>query len=108
MDNIEFNDQPFLYTMSLIGGKWKLHILYWLGHQQVMRYSELKRTLGKITHKMLSNQLKELEHDGLILRKEYPQVPPKVEYSLTELGESLLPLLHGLCNWGEIHMENSK
>lgn len=103
MGNIKLNERPFLYTMSLIGGKWKLHILYWLGHQPVMRYGEIKRELGNITHKMLSSQLKELERDGLILRKEYPQVPPKVEYSLTELGESLLPLLHGLCDWGEAH-----
>ena len=106
MDYTEMDDRPFLYTMSLIGGKWKLHILYWLCSKEVMRYSELKKALRRITHKMLSDQLKELEKDGLIDRKEYPQVPPKVEYRLTELGESLMPLLHGLCDWGVEHLDN--
>ncbi|HIU75392.1 MAG TPA: helix-turn-helix transcriptional regulator [Candidatus Pelethocola excrementipullorum] len=96
----EFDARPFTYTMSLIGGKWKLHILFWLSIKEVMRYSELKRALEKITHKMLSDQLKELEKDGLVLRKEYPQVPPKVEYSLTDIGKSLMPVLDGLCDWG--------
>jgi DNA-binding HxlR family transcriptional regulator len=94
--------------MSLIGGKWKMHILFWLSLKGVLRYSELKRALGKITHKMLSDQLKELEQDGLILRNEYPQVPPKVEYSLTETGESLMPVLHGICNWGVEHFESNR
>lgn len=96
----EFDARPFTYTMSLIGGKWKLHILFWLSIKRIMRYSELKRALDKITHKMLSDQLKELEKDGLVLRKEYPQVPPKVEYSLTDIGKSLMPVLDGLCDWG--------
>lgn len=104
----DVDDRPFLYTMSLIGGKWKMHILFWLSHKGIMRYSELKRALGKITHKMLSDQLKELERDGLILRKEYPQVPPKVEYSLTETGESLMPVLYGICDWGMQHICNSR
>lgn len=60
--------------------------------------------LHKITHKMLSDQLKELERDGRIYRKEYPQVPPKVEYGLTDKGCSLMPLLHGLCDWGLDHL----
>lgn len=106
MDYNEMDDRPFLYTMSLIGGKWKLHILYWLSNVEVMRYSELKRALCRITHKMLSDQLKELEQDGLIFRKEYPQVPPKVEYGLTATGKSLMPLLHGLCDWGAEHLPN--
>jgi DNA-binding HxlR family transcriptional regulator len=72
-----------------------------------MRYSELKRALGKITHKMLRDQLNELEKDGLILRKEYPQVPSKVEYSLTDLGESLMPVLHGICVWGMEHFDSN-
>ena len=74
----EVNIIPFAYAMSLIDGKWKMHILFWLWKKEVLRYSELKRSLGKITHKMLSTQLKELESDGLIIRREYPQVPPKV------------------------------
>lgn len=65
--------------------------------KEVMRYGELKRALGTVTHKMLSQQLKEMEADGIIYRKEYPQVPPKVEYGLTELGESLMPILQQIC-----------
>ena len=92
--------RPFAYAISLINGKWKMHILFYLWHEDVLRYNQLKRRLGKVTHKMLSNQLKELEADGVILRKEYPQVPPKVEYSLTDLGISLMPVLDTLCKWG--------
>lgn len=101
------NIKPFAYAMSLIGGKWKMHILFWLWKTNVLRYGELKRALGNITHKMLSNQLKELEADGLIIRKEYPQVPPKVEYSLSEKGLSLMPVMHALCNWGHNHIEDN-
>lgn len=65
-----------------------------------VRYSVLKKNINGITHKMLSSQLKELETKGIILREEYPQVPPKVEYSLTSKGESLVPLVQGMCDWG--------
>lgn len=104
MDNKEkegIDAKPFEYTLSLIGGKWKLRILFWLWRNEVMRYSELKRALNGVTHKMLSNQLKELEADDLIVRHEYPQVPPKVEYYLSERGKSLMPALHELCKWGK-------
>ncbi len=94
------NIKPFAYTISLISGKWKMHILFWLWKKEVLRYSELKRLLGKVTHKMLSNQLKELEEDGIIIRTEYPQVPPKVEYSLSDMGKSMMPILQSLCTWG--------
>ena len=73
---------------------------------EIMRYSELKRSLEGITHKMLSNQLKELENDRLIIRTEYPQVPPKVEYKLSERGKTLMPVLHSVCHWGIEHMED--
>lgn len=102
--NEEVNGKPFDYAMSIIGGKWKMHILYWLSKEEIQRYGELKRALGNITHKMLSTQLKELNNDGLILRKEYPQIPPKVEYSLSEKGMSLTPLLTSLCKWGYEHI----
>lgn len=105
MDRCEsVNVRPFAYAMSLIEGKWKMHILFWLWKTEVLRYSELKRALGSITHKMLSNQLKELEADDLILRTEYPQVPPKVEYRLSEKGKSLMPVLSSLCHWGTEHI----
>ena len=86
--------------MSLIMGKHKMVILYCLMEYQPVRFNEMKRYLGKITDKTLSSNLKELEEDQLIVRKEYPQIPPKVEYSLTERGESLMNVLDQLCIWG--------
>ena len=102
----EVNITPFAYALSLVDGKWKMHSLFWLWKKEVLRYSELKRALGKVTHKMLSTQLKELEADGLIIRREYPQVPPKVEYSLSERGLSLMPVLQSLCEWGTAHIHD--
>lgn len=96
---------PFEYAISLIEGKWKKHIMFWLWKKEVLRYSELKRALGHVTHKMLSNQLKELEKDGIVHREEYPQIPPKVEYSLTEMGKSMMPILSAFCKWGKEHMK---
>ncbi|MDR6722588.1 DNA-binding HxlR family transcriptional regulator [Paenibacillus amylolyticus] len=93
-------DTPFGYTMSVIGGKWKMIILYLLAEKQTVRFNEMKRQLGVITFKTLSSQLKELEADGMLQRKEYPQVPPKVEYSLTDKAKTLLPVLEQLCDWG--------
>ncbi len=93
-------DTPFGYTMSVIGGKWKMIILYLLAEKQTVRFNEMKRQLGGITFKTLSSQLKELEADGMVQRKEYPQVPPKVEYSLTDKAKTLLPVLEQLCDWG--------
>ncbi|MFV0395790.1 MAG: winged helix-turn-helix transcriptional regulator [Coprobacillaceae bacterium] len=100
----EINIKPFAYAISLIDGKWKMHILFWLWKKEVMRYSELKNALGKVTHKMLSNQLKGLEKDGLVIRKEYPQVPPKVEYYLSDTGKTMMPILSSLCKWGNSHI----
>lgn len=93
-------ETPFGYTISVIGGKWKMLILYLLAENQIVRFNELKRKIGSITFKTLSAQLKELEADGMIMRKEYPQIPPKVEYSLTHKAEALLPVLEQLCDWG--------
>lgn len=105
MDKCIVDIKPFAYAISLIDGKWKMHILFWLWKTDVLRYSELKKALESVTHKMLSTQLKELESDGLVLRTEYPQVPPKVEYRLTEKGLSLMPVLEALCNWGHEHID---
>lgn len=96
---------PFEYTLSLIGGKWKMIIMFWLSKRKVMRYGELKRCINGVTHKMLSSQLKELEAENIILRKEYHQIPPKVEYSLSQKGLSLMPILEEMCSWGQLHME---
>jgi DNA-binding HxlR family transcriptional regulator len=95
---------PFNWAVSLIGGKWKMQILFWLWKNDVLRYGELKRLLGGVTHKMLSSKLKELEADGLVIRHEYPGVPPKVEYRLSELGTTLMPVLQNICNWGHEHI----
>lgn len=80
------------------------HIILALEKKKSCVNSEIKRELGKVTHKMLSTQLKELERDGLVIRREYPQVPPKVEYSLTEKGQSIMPILQEICKWGHEHI----
>nr|WP_277818767.1 helix-turn-helix domain-containing protein [Bacillus sp. TL12] len=87
--------------MSLIAGKYKMIIIYWLSENKVMRHNELKRSIGTISFKTLSIMLKELEAEDLIIRKEFPQIPPKVEYSLSDRGLSLVPLLNMMCEWGE-------
>lgn len=86
-------------TLDLIGGKWKSLILWHLG-EDTLRFSELKKTLPQVTQKMLTQQLRELEECGLVKRFIYTQIPPKVEYSLTTAGKSLLPILATLCQWG--------
>ena len=93
-------DTPFGYTLSMIGGKWRLVILYWLVEYDTIRFNELQRKIGTITYKTLSTELKEMEAVGLIIRREYPQIPPKVEYSLSEKGRSLLPIMEIMCKWG--------
>lgn len=100
---VEVFPEPFEYTLSIIGGKWKMIIMFWLSKKNVMRYGELKKSIKGITHKMLSNQLKELEFDKIIVRKSYGEVPPRVEYFLTEKGLSLMPILEEMCNWGHLH-----
>lgn len=99
----QLEDTPFGYTLSVIGGKWKLVIIYLLAENEPVRFNDLKRQIGAITYKTLSAQLKELEQDGMVERKEYPQIPPKVEYRLTAKARSLLPVLEGLCEWGAQH-----
>lgn len=101
IENADFADTGFSYTMSLISGKHKMVILYCLMEFQPVRFNEMKRYLGKITDTTLSNNLKELENDDLIIRKEYSQIPPKVEYFLSERGKSLMKVLDQLCIWGE-------
>lgn len=98
-------DTGFGYTISLIQGKYKMILLYWLADCKVMRYNELKRRVGTISHKTLSLHLKELEADGLIVRTEYPQIPPKVEYALSARGQSLIPILDAMCAWGEANRQ---
>ncbi|MEN6412933.1 MAG: helix-turn-helix domain-containing protein [Veillonellales bacterium] len=88
------------YTLSVVGGKWNWLILFKLFQNGVQRYGEIKKSIPAITHKMLSQQLKELEFEELIQREAYHQIPPKVEYSLAEKGETLIPILQLMSQWG--------
>ena len=101
IENANFEDTGFSYTLSLIAGKHKMVILYCLMEFEPVRFNELRRYVKSISDKTLSGNLKELESDGLIIRKEYPQIPPKVEYTLTERGHTLVQVLDQLCVWGE-------
>lgn len=103
IQNAKLEDTGFNYTMSLIQGKYKMFILYALMDFGVVRFNEMKKYIGGISYKTLSATLKELEADELVHREEYPQIPPKVEYSLTERGKSLIPILDQMCTWGEEH-----
>jgi DNA-binding HxlR family transcriptional regulator len=91
---------PVEITLSVIGGKWKAVILWHLSHK-TLRFSQLRRRLPGVTQKMLTQQLRELERDGLLHREVFAEVPPRVEYSLTDLGWTLKPLLSRMCEWGK-------
>jgi DNA-binding HxlR family transcriptional regulator len=93
---------PAEFTLKLIGGRWKIPIIFHLV-EGVKRFSDLHAALRGVSHKMLTQQLREMERDGLINRKVYAQVPPKVEYALTELGKSLKPVVDSMCLWGIDH-----
>jgi DNA-binding HxlR family transcriptional regulator len=91
---------PAQRTLLVIGGRWKVPILFHL-QARPCRFSELRRLLLPVTPKMLSQQLRELERDGLVNRKIYPQIPPKVEYSLTPQGKTVEPIIAAMCKWGK-------
>lgn len=104
MKNKDCPDQPTCsvdYAFKRIGGKYKGRILWYLHEEKVLRYGELGRMMPDSTTKMLTQTLRELEADNLINRKVYPQVPPKVEYSLTEVGNELIPFIQYLKEWGD-------
>ncbi len=105
IEKANFEDTGFSYALSLISGKHKMVILYCLMEFEVVRFNELKRYIKNVSDKTLSSNLKELEKNRLIIRKEYPQIPPKVEYSLSEMGKSLMGVLDQLCVWGEKNRE---
>ena len=96
-------NNPVELSLAIMGGKWKIPII-WMLKDDSKRYGELKRSLQKVTHKMLTQQLRELEQDEIISRKLYPEVPPKVEYNLTLLGKSVIPVIDLLNDWGEEYM----
>ena len=93
-------NNPVELSLDIIGGKWKMPII-WSLREDTLRYGEIRKSLPKVTHKMLTQQLRELESDEIIKRKVYPEVPPKVEYSLTLLGKSVIPVIDLLREWGE-------
>ena len=99
IEEARFSDTGYSYTLSLISGKYKPVILYCLMEYEPVRFNQMQRYLGRVADKTLSQNLKELERDGLIRRKMYPEVPPRVEYSLTERGKSLLSVVIQLRDW---------
>ncbi len=95
---------PVTTAMKVIGGKWK-PIILWILREKILRFGEIRRFIPGITQKMLTQQLRELEAADIINRKVYPEVPPRVEYKLTEYGATLIPVLESLAEWGSIHRE---
>ncbi len=95
---------PMDVGLNVLSGKWTLRILWHVSRGPV-RFNELQRLLGAITTKTLTQQLRELEQQGIIMRTVYPETPPKVEYSLTELGGTIQPILKDLCNWGKSYQK---
>lgn len=92
-------------ALAVIGGRWKSVIIFHLIENGVMRFGELRKSIPKVTQRMLTNQLRELEEDGIVNRKVYPEVPPKVEYRLTEHGKTLEPIMYAMREWGAIHTD---
>ena len=99
---------PVITTLAVIGGKWKPAILWELRQHRVRRFGKLKRSLPSITQKMLTQQLRELEADGIIRRKVYAEVPPRVEYTLTDYGATLTPILNEMAHWGQNHRSENQ
>lgn len=93
---------PIVTVIHVLGGKWKPTIL-WLLLDSTKRFSELEKLIPEVTQKMLAQHLRELENDRLVTRTVYPSVPPKVEYSLSEYGKTLVPVMEVMCEWGETH-----
>lgn len=95
---------PVEATLSLIGGKYKAIILYHIMDDKMLRFNQIQKYIPRATAKMLTQQLRELEKDGLIHRKVYPVVPPKTEYTMTDLGNTLHDVVYAMCDWGREHM----
>lgn len=99
---------PMTTLQSVIGGKWKILIVWYIAVYKVQRFGELQRRIGdEITKSTLTKQLRELENDGWIDRHVFPEVPPRVEYTLTELGQSFVPVLESMKAWSEVHLDHS-
>ncbi len=107
MSDVAEDRCPILHALDVVGQKWKLPILWYLHEAEATRYNELKRRMPGITNTMLTKSLHELEEAGLVVRRSYDTVPPRVEYALTEVGRDLLPTLNELYRWGQLHMSAS-
>ncbi len=103
-ENIPYVKTGIDATLEIVGGKWKIQIL-WSIRSKAKRFSEIKDDVDGITQKMLTQQLKEFLKDGIATRKSYPEIPPRVEYKLTDYGKTLVPVLETLNKWGDIHLE---
>ncbi len=95
-------------VQKILGGKWKIEILYYIGRQNVHRFGALRRHIGDITESSLTKQLRELEADGFINRHDFKEVPPRVEYTLTELGKSFMSVLDVIKNWGDMNLKKNE
>lgn len=98
---------PMRRTLELLSGKWRTHIIYELCKKPACRFGELKKAVPKITNTMLANTLRDLEEAGIVHREQFNEIPPHVEYSLTEKGKALLPVFTELAKWGETHLEDN-
>jgi DNA-binding HxlR family transcriptional regulator len=107
MKSEQTDGTPFVQaTLKVLGGKWKLLILWHLKNK-ARRYSELKRLIPEITEKMMIQQLRELESDGIVSRNTLAEIPPKVEYAFTDYGRTIVPILKPLCDWGQEHLKRT-
>lgn len=99
---------PIRYAIDIVGGKWKMPIICMLASGLPIRYSSIKRKLNGVTNMMLAQSLKELEASGIVHREQYNEIPPRVEYMLTDKGKSIIPPLSKLAEWGAVHMQEDK
>ena len=104
----EYMHCPFHLAMSMLEGKWKFAILYVLSAQGTLRFKELERAIPEISSRMLTKDLKHLEQKGIVDRKAYATIPPKVEYSLTDIGHSIAPVMASITKWGEAYIADIK
>lgn len=103
----EYLNCPFHLAMSMLEGKWKFAILYVLSSRGTLRFKELERAIPEISTRMLTKDLKHLEKKGIVRRKAYATVPPKVEYTLTDIGHSIAPVISSITKWGEAYIEEN-